>query len=65
MARRETFGFRDQRDVDRYYGRCPDCGDAAGRCACDAPPDEEQIRPPLTADQEAAERERYDDSIPF
>ncbi len=36
-------GFRDDREVDRYYGRCPDCGDVLvnGRCHCDLPPDQE------------------------
>jgi hypothetical protein len=63
MRREEDCGFRDQREVDIYYGRCPDCGDVkvAGECHCTIPPAPEQ--PPTP--NEVKTDENPDDIIPF
>lgn len=65
MRHWQDIGFRDQREVDCYYGRCPDCGDyPASRCSCKTPPPEP---PPPTPEQVAAYeriKEEYGD-LPF
>jgi hypothetical protein len=40
---KDDCGFRDQREADTYYGRCPDCGGEKGRCWCTVGPPEEPI----------------------
>ncbi len=50
----------DQREADRHYGRCPDCGSvlAGGECPCNVSDDD--VQPPTTADQDA-----INDDCPF
>lgn len=56
-------GFRDQRDADRHYGRCPDCGDVRSpRCHCDVADVEP---PPPTPEELAAYEAMKDGEIPF
>lgn len=56
--------FKNDREVARYYGVCPDCGyppNLEGRCLCNAPePPQEVYNPDTDVDGDGSSREDYD-----